>query len=103
MAVSKERKGGPFDFLLLIPLVLVCVYYGGYVLIGTLVTEWPPTFIERAQQRREVMKRAEGAGGWEAVRRDCLALAKAGDFRWNRFGSNSVLLPPAVAALRPKE
>lgn len=35
---------------------------------------WPPRSVERRQQRQEVFKRVQRAGGWEAVRSGCESL-----------------------------
>lgn len=67
---------------------------------------WPPPSVERRTQRRQVLERVESAGGWTALKRDCNMLANAYKddpygFRWFRFNTDP--LPPAIAALRPRE
>ncbi len=67
---------------------------------------WPPTWWWRHKQRVIVIERLQSAGGWTALKRDCDALANTYKddpygFRWLRGDTNA--LPPAIAALKPKE
>lgn len=66
---------------------------------------FPPAWWERKSQRKQVVERVQAAGGWEALRRDCMALAQTNEFinwiRWRK--SNKVALPPTISALQPKE
>jgi hypothetical protein len=52
-----------------------------------------------------VSERIKSAGGWDALRRDCISLAQQhtnDPFVW--YAANDFkLLPPAIAALKPKE
>lgn len=66
-----------------------------------LLTWWPPPSVERRAQRREVMERIQAAGGWEVLRRDCVALAelqRTTNFVWPRYDTNALR---AIAKLRP--
>jgi hypothetical protein len=56
--------------------------------------------IERHSQREMLAKRVQTAGGWDAVRRDCLSFAAqhTDGFYSNWHDTN---LPPAILALRP--
>ena len=61
---------------------------------------WPPPIIERREQRQEVLERVETAGGWDAIRRECMVIAekhKDGFFS----GYRDTNLPPAIFALKP--
>ena len=65
---------------------------------------WPPEWLERHNQRQEVLRRIQSAGGWAALKRDCDALAAGYNsdryhFEWSSGNTNS--LPGAIAALRP--
>ena len=86
---------------------------------------WPPTFVERRTQRQKVLERIQDVGGWEAVRRGCEALTTNSPDGFTWFPLRSVVdvyrypqtgsqmhyatnaddgpLPPAIAALQPKE
>lgn len=79
------------------------VIAGFYLVVVT--QAWPPVWLERRAQREEVSKRVEAVGGWAALKRDCEALAEAHRddedvFRW-RFTRDT--LPPAIAALKPRD
>ena len=65
---------------------------------------WPPRWLEKREQRHQLLERVQSAGGWEALKRDCIALAKQhqdDQFVWYYGDLNS--LPPAIAALKPKD
>jgi len=67
---------------------------------------FPPAWYERRAQRQKIIERIQAAGGWEALRRDCIALAKTNEneiFRWARLVTNAPTLPPAIMALQPQE
>lgn len=67
---------------------------------------FPPAWYERRTQRQKINERVQAAGGWEALRRDCITLAKTNEneiFRWARWVTNSPILPPAILALQPQE
>jgi hypothetical protein len=44
-------------------------------LLPAFIVSWPPTFIERGEQRRIVAKRIEAGGGWMALKNACGLLA----------------------------
>jgi len=106
--------------------------WGCFAFVGVLVffgvlnlNAWPPLFIERHEQRQEVLQRVQSAGGWKAVRLGCETLATnyPNGFIWFPSRSNVWvypnptaeshkhyitnldygLLPAAVAALHPKD
>jgi len=81
-------------------------FLGLLVFLGVLdPSAWPPAFMERRAQRAEVIERIHSAGGWEVLRRDCMLLVQTNDqIYWIRWHTNGAPpLPPAVAALQPKE
>jgi hypothetical protein len=88
------------------------VIWGCLALVGVLVflgvldpAMWPPRSVERRAQRAKAVGRIQSAGGWTALQKDCDALAehyRDSVFQWHRgFSTNA--LPPAIAALTPKE
>jgi len=77
---------------------------GLFILDGLYPNLWPPRFIERQTQREKVVQRVQAAGGWAALQRDCDALVKEyhdSAFIWHLGNTNE--LPPAIAALHPRE
>jgi hypothetical protein len=101
-------------------------FVGALVFIGALNPGiWPPPSVERRGQRQRVLERVQSVGGWEAVRRGCEALATnyPEGLTWLPPRSNAWVypnpqtdphryyvtnldygpLPPAVAALKPRE
>ncbi len=83
-----------FSVILLV--ILVVPFFFAEVL-----TWWPPIPVERHIQREKLAERVQAAGGWDAVRRDCVVFAELhtnGCF-WPWDDTNS--LPSALAALKP--
>jgi hypothetical protein len=66
---------------------------------------WPPAFVERAQQRRELHQRVRTAGGWASLRAECLQLAsRTNSFQWFRGTPRDGLSSlPAIAVLKPRQ
>lgn len=65
---------------------------------------WPPLWVERRQQRMKLVGRVQAAGGWDAVKRDCLSLAETNRwYYWRRQFDNPHPLPPSLSALKPIE
>ena len=63
-----------------------------------------PTWLKRYEERKTALERVKQAGGWDAIKRDCLLIAN----RWTNneeyisfLKNNTVSLPPAIAALKP--
>jgi hypothetical protein len=71
-----------------------------FVIIPAFLIWWPPASVERHSQRAKLAERVQAAGGWEAVRRDCIAFAAQNT---NGFYSHwrDTNLPPAILALKP--
>jgi hypothetical protein len=89
---------------------LVCILLGLFALcflLPFILTGYPPNWMERHNQRQQILQRVQSAGGWEALKRDCDSLTeKYKDspygFRWfPELDTNP--LPPAIAVLKPKE
>jgi hypothetical protein len=65
-----------------------------------------PTPLKIHEERKIVLERVKMAGGWNAITRDCFVIAN----QWTNYEiyvrlarTNSVSLPPAIAALKPYE
>lgn len=111
---------------------VIHVIWGFFAFIGVLVflgvlnpTMWPPRFVERREQRQKVLERVQKAGGWDEVRLGCETLVTnyPDGLAWLPPMSNALVypnpetephsyyvtnldwgpLPPAVAALQPRE
>ena len=99
----------------------VAIFYFLFVLIPT----GPPVWWDRREQRKTISERVQIAGGWGVVRQGCelLATNKPGQFYWHPPATGVHVypnpqtepqnyyvtiidygpLPPAVAALKPRE
>jgi len=70
-----------------------------------LLTAWPPDSHVRRDQRKIVIEHVQAAGGWASLQRACDGLVETNrdsGFQWHGSHSSNEL-PPAIAALRPKE
>jgi hypothetical protein len=96
MTDSLPSKKSSRSFLLWIPLGLLLLL----LISQPLLYWWPPISVERRTQRQKLTERVQSAGGWDAIRRDCIALAEQNT---NGFYSRwqDTNLPAAIAALRP--
>jgi hypothetical protein len=87
--------------------IWACLAFLGFLTITGFLNPfaWPPKFMERRTQRAEVMERVRSAGGWDALRHDCVLLARTNEFvHWYRgFTNDAPILPPTIAALKPRE
>ena len=101
-----------FGFLKFLPLG-VCLILFLFVFFPMFAVYWPPDWVERHTQRRLVRERVMSVGGWDALKRACALLAQlhktngfAWDYgrQWDADGNwRTNALPPAIAALNPKE
>lgn len=120
--VSEQMRNHPVLHLIwgFFAFVGILAYYG-YLNPAA----WPPGFVERRAQRQRVLERVQKVGGWGAVRLGCEALITnyPDGLVWFPPASNAWVypnpqrephryyvtnidygpLPPAVAALRPRE
>src|SRR5690242_18104721 len=96
MTNSQPSRKSSLDLFLWIPLGLLLVF----LMLPSFFAWWPPVSIERRTQQRQLGERVQLAGGWDAIRRDCLVLAvqNTNGFRSQWCDTN---LPPAIVALRP--
>lgn len=91
-----------FNNLLLFPIAIMMGVFVLLYIFPLLFTYWPPLFIERHQQRDQVLQRVKSAGGWDALRRDCIALA--GQYKDTGFQSHWLEtngLPQSIIILKP--
>lgn len=64
----------------------------------------PPTWWERRTQRQEVLARVQSTGGWETLKKDCIALCnqhkddQISYWGWDKTNG----LPASIMALKPK-
>ena len=75
-------------------------------LIPWLLMSWPPRWMERREQRKEVFKRVESAGGWAKIvegTRILLATNISPVFRISPRYETNFALPSAVAALKAQD
>lgn len=102
MAGSPPNERRSIGWILWIPLVVATLY-----LFFTLLNSdsFPPRWHERRAQRQQVLERVQVAGGWEALRRECIAFAQTNDMvQWIRGHTDDApALPPAIMALRPQQ
>ena len=81
--------------VVLLVIVVVPVFF------SWLTTWWPPLSVERREQREKLMERVQAAGGWDAIRRDCIALAAQNTNGFYSHFRDTNGLPAAIVALKP--
>jgi hypothetical protein len=66
---------------------------------------FPPRWYERRAQRQKVTERVQAAGGWAALRHECIAFVGTNEMvHWIRWHTNDApALPPAIMALQPQQ
>ena len=70
-----------------------------------LLFSWPPHWLEKIQQRKTVVERAQSAGGWEVIKKDCAKLVQSNGtniFWWTRYDTNAMTLPSSLKLLKPR-
>jgi hypothetical protein len=89
--------------------ILFCAAFVGWFvkLAGPIVWYWPPHWLERVRQRKEVYERAQNAGGWDLLKTEANALAEsnaATGFMWikGHLPDENPELPKSFKALNPK-
>jgi hypothetical protein len=96
---DNERRSAAWVFG--ISLALLALYFFWPRLISG---AFLPAWYERRAQRQKVKERIQAAGGWEALRRDCIAFAGTNEnIRWLRWVTNAPTLPPVIMALQPQQ
>ena len=87
-----------FSWCVWIPLILLSPFF---LLMLVNSDAFPPAWYERRGQEQELAERVLSAGGWDAVRRDCISFA---DQHTNGFYSHwhdTNGFPAAIVALKP--
>ena len=82
-----------FKVLLLVIFVAYCFAY--------FTTWWPPISVERRTQRKKIVELVQAAGGWDALRRDCVSFAEQHTNGFSSHWRQTNDLPKAIVALRP--
>jgi hypothetical protein len=84
---------------------MTLLLFVGFVVPYVLMS-WPPRWLERRDQRKEVLKRVESAGGWgEVLRQSSMFLSTNTDPRPGfivPWAQTNFALPPAMKALKPR-
>ena len=87
---------------------VVHIIWGIFALLGILVffgilnpEMWPPASVERREQRAKIMVRVQAAGGWDAIRRDCMTFAAQNTNGFYSHWRDTNGLPPAIVTLKP--
>ena len=92
-----NQQKSSFSSVLWIPLILLAPFF---LLMLVNTDAFPPAWYERHGQRAKLMERVQAAGGWDAVRRDCIAFAAQNtNGFYSHWGDTN--LPPAILVLKP--
>lgn len=84
--------------------LLLCILLGLVLLLilfPSVAIWWPPVSVERRRQKEILTQRVEAAGGWDAVRRDCITFAGQNPNGFYSHFMETNGLPPAILALKP--
>jgi hypothetical protein len=101
MTQTPTKKSGVIFWLKIVPfgpLALTAFLYFALFSNDTL----PPAWYERHTQRRMAAERVQAAGGWDAIKRDCLRIAEEHPEGFQSLRSTNEL-PPALVLLSPHE
>ena len=100
MTNSPPNQNRSFDWIFWILIVLLAPY----LFLMLLNSEsFPPRWYELRAQRQKMEARVQSAGGYEMLRRECMAFAQTNEMvHWFRWHTNdSPVLPPAISSLQP--
>jgi hypothetical protein len=93
------RKHWKVHVLWFLAIPAVCLIFWPY--IGN---AWPPLWWERQALLNEMQAKVQSAGGWEALKKDCLAFSEQhkdeSGSSWHRNDTNG--LPASIVALQPQ-
>ena len=93
---TPKSRFSTIGFAVIILLIFVVPYF-----FFEFTTWWPPTSVERRTQREKLAERVQAAGGWDAVRRDCISFAEQHTNGFTSHWKDTNGLTPAIVALRP--
>ena len=85
----------------------VTIVFAGWLLLW-IIRAWPPAWVERLSQRKELQVRVQSVGGWTPIVQACAQVSREhqsdGYFYWwsPRGTNNPAPLPPALAGLKPR-
>ena len=98
MADSPPSKGSSLRILFGVAIGLFILVF----ILPSCLMWWPPASVERREQRQKVAERVQAAGGWDAIRRDCVWLAEQYTNGFYSHWGETNALPPAILALKPR-
>lgn len=84
-------------FLLITLLMLLLLPF----LFAEFINWWPPKILERHSQREKVMERVRSAGGWDAIKKDCVVFAEKNTNGFYSHWRDTNGLTPVIIALKP--
>jgi hypothetical protein len=77
-----------------------------YLVVVYLPNYFPPRWVERISQRKQVAERVQSAGGWgEVLRQSSLFVSTNADPRLDLvvpWAQTNIVFPPAIKALKPR-
>jgi len=82
-------------------LLIAIAFFIFFFILPSCLTWWPPASVERREQRAKFMERVQAAGGWDAIRRDCIAFAAQNTNGFYSHFRDTNGLPAAIVALKP--
>ena len=79
------------------------IAFGSVLIFSGIVNPaaWPSVSVERKEQRAKLADRVHAAGGWDAIRRDCVRFAEQNTNGFYSHFRDTNGLPAAVVALKP--
>jgi len=94
---TPKSKFPSTGFIVLLLAIVVIAIFARFVKSG------PTISVERRDQRVQVMERAQSAGGWDAIRRDCTSFAEQHTNGVYTSWHDTNGWPAAIVALSPIE
>jgi len=92
ISIPRRRKG-----------IVITSVVAAFAVFAAWLILTPPAWLQRIGHRREVYANVQAAGGWGALKSDCLHLLlqtnQNGIFFWN--SGSTKILPSAIATLHP--
>jgi hypothetical protein len=95
-APKRKSKFPSAGFIVILLVIFYCPLF-----FANFLTWWPPIPVERHAQREKLAERVQVAGGWDAVRQDCISLAEQHTNGFYSHWHETNDLPRAIVALKP--